>query len=210
MIHLGKTSFWVEEILRCEVSGKELARLQLLLVRVDLETRRPILLPEEGVAFVKSTAKGPTAAPPRVEFPQTIPDSTRAFTLSTKALPSDTDTNQHINQAAYMKYCMDCASLAAMKGGVLQRFSRDMDYYNVTKFVVEYVGEIEAGDVIDVVCWQDSTDFSTLYFHVKNGDKVACRCIGKWQTNSDGNLVEFSQKIISDSAVVALQNNKGE
>ena len=97
-----------------------------------------------------------------------------------------------------------------MKGGVLHKFSREMDFYNMTKFMVEYVGEIQAGDVTDVVCWQDSKDFSTLYFHVKNGDKVACRCIGKWQTNSDGNLVEFSQKIISDSAVVAFQMIQGE
>ena len=207
---LGTTSFWEEGTLRCEGSEEVLARRKLMGVRIDPTTRRPMPHPENEVAFFKKIAKGQTAAPPRVEFPTTIPDSVRVCSLSIRALPSDTDINRHINQATCLRYCMNCASLAAMRGGFLQKFNRDMAYYNANKFSVEYVGEMRSGDVIDVVCWQDPKDFSILYFHVKNGNKVACRCIGEWHTTTDGSLVEFSQKVIPDSLLAThIDSDRG-
>ena len=83
-----------------------------------------------------------------------------------------------------------------MQGGVLERFTKDMAYYNLKRFSVEYVGEINAAGEIQVMCWEDTTRAGALCFLIENQQKIACRCVGEWFMNSDGSLTEYSKNVI--------------
>ena len=169
------------------------------MVRIDLQTRRPVQAPPEEIAAFKKLTKDPPRPKIEVKLPATIPETQRVFRFSVRALPSDTDRNKHVNQSVCFKYCVNCASLAAMEGGYLRRFTKDIDYYNIKKFSVEYVGEMMVGNVVDVFCWQDTEKDCRLFFILKVGERVTNRCVGEWQTNADGSLVEssISHKLIS-------------
>ena len=110
MSHIGKTSYWFEYVTCCQKTGKQLIRCLLQLVQVDLETRRPIPLPVEGLEMYRRAATA--SPPPRFIFPNTRPASDRIFKTSIKATPSETDRNHHANHAAYFKYCIDGASFS--------------------------------------------------------------------------------------------------
>ena len=190
--YVGKTSFWFNAAIYCQKTGKILAQNFCQVVRVSLASRRPIELPAEGAdKYRASTSKNP---PQRFTFPQISQSREQSFTYTTKALPS-TDSNIHVNQSVCFMYCHDGASLAALQGNIFSKFSQDFAYYNVKTFSVEYVGEMNAGDDIDVQCWEDDKNQCVLYFIVSVRDKVACRCQGEWYTNPDGELLSMKGKL---------------
>ena len=202
MCHVGKTSYWMESKTRCLKTGTMLMDHLAQVVRVDTTTRRSAPLPLEGIAPFKKAAT--MQSPPRFHFPNTLPDQKRTFTYSLKTLPSHEDRNQHVNQSMYVMFCMDCASLAAAKGGILQKFTKDMAYYNTRKFTAEYVSEMVGGVAIDVTCWEDASDPSVLYFVIKVGDRITFRCVGEWYTNPDGSLVTYTKKFVPEIAISKL------
>ncbi|XP_030829214.1 uncharacterized protein LOC100892957 [Strongylocentrotus purpuratus] len=191
--YVGKTSFWFNAATCCQKTGKILAQNFCQAVRVSLASRRPIELPAKGAdKYIASTSKNP---PQRFTFPQITPRREQSFTYTTKALPSDTDSNIHVNQSVCFRYCHDGASLAALQGNIFSKFSQDFAYYNVKTFSVEYVGEMNAGDDIDVQCWEDDKNQCVLYFIISVRDKVACRCQGEWYTNPDGDILSMKGKL---------------
>ena len=200
MTNVGNTSLWLSYVTTCRRTGKELVRNTNQLVRIDTTTRRPAQLPAERVAFFKTSANGSMMIPPRFDFPMSGPDPSKVFKFTKMSLPSETDANIHVNQSVCFKYCIDCASLAATElSGVLRKFTRDVAYYNIKTFSVEYVAEIRVGTKLEILCWEDQIKPSILFFLVKNGEKITNRCIGEWYAKSDGSLVELSKKVIPDS-----------
>ena len=199
--YVGKTSFMVENTLRCKETGAEFSRNYRHLVKVNMKERRPVKLPEEFNATFKPSANGSLVKMP--DFPGEPTDSKRVFQTSFDAFLSDADYYHHINQANCFRYCMDCASLAAMKGGILTKFTRDMAYYNVKKFSAEYVGETNVG-AIDVLCWENPEDPCVLFFLVKTGEKTVNRCQGEWHKSTDGSPTELTKNILSALAKANL------
>ena len=201
--YVGKTSFMVENILRCRGTGAEFSRNYRHLVRVDMKERRAIKLPEEFNARFKPSANGSLAKMP--DFPVEPTDSKRVFQASFSASPSDTDHNHHINQATCVKYCMDCARLAAKTGGILTKFSRDMAFYNVKNCSSEYyVGEINVGDIVHVRCWENPEDPCVLFFLVLNGQKIVNKCVTEWHRSQDGSPSELTKSILCPVAKANL------
>ena len=189
MRSMDKTSYWLEYETSCQTTGLQLVRCLDQVVQVDLETRRLVPLPVEGLEMYRRAA---TASPPsRFLFPNSRPASDLSFKTSIKAASSETDLNNYVNQSVYLRYCLDCANLAVMQGGVLTRFRKDMAYYNLKRFSVEYLREIKAGDEIQVMCWEDTSRAGVLCFLIETQQKTACRCVGEWYLNSDGSLVEY-------------------
>ena len=200
-VRFGKTSYWIENVTRCRKTGVDITRNLRQLVTVDLNTRRPVDIPAENVVpYKKALAILPTSVFAYPSFPHALPDSSGLFHYSTRGIPSDGDFNDHINHSICFKYCADCASLAAMKAGILQKFSRDMAYYNLKKFSAEYVGEMTVGDDINVFCWENPSDPCILYFLLKIGENVVNSCVGEWYTSSDGTPVQFAKNVIPDIA----------
>ena len=200
--HVGKSSYLLENQTVCQKTGELLIKNLILGVRVDMKTRRPAPFPEEGLSSFRNYAS--SVPPPRFDFPDTQADPERCFVASTTALPSDTDVNQHVNHAISLKYCVDCASFAATKGGVLQNFTNDVAYYNLKTFSIEYLGEIQEEDVVDVTCWEDEIKPGVLYFFLKVKNVVIGKCVGEWYTDSDGRLVELAKNIIPDTLTSLL------
>ena len=87
------------------------------MVRIDTTTHRPMQLPVEGVAFFEKSMSGRMMTPPRFDFPKSVPDPTKVFRFTKMSLPSETE-DLHVTQSESFKYCIDCASLAAMHGRV--------------------------------------------------------------------------------------------
>ncbi|XP_071479896.1 uncharacterized protein [Diadema antillarum] len=182
--YIGKTSYCIDSVLRQHGTGLELASFCIHAVRVDLTVRRPIQLPMECVSRYGRTVS--RSRPPTSDLREAAPRDGPTYLFSTRALPSETDANQHVNHTAFIKYCIDCASLAAIEGGVLSHFHDDMAYYKLKDFELEYVQEISVGDKINVVCWEDSTNRRVIRFLVKTAEKTACRCRGEWYPDSNG------------------------
>ena len=162
MSSMGKTSYWLENITRCQKTGTQMVRCLNQGVRVDLKTHRPIPLPVEGLEMYRRVATA--SPPPRFTFPNNQPASDRLFKMSIKAALGDTDRNNHVNQGAFMRYCIDCASLAAKHGEFFERFSKDMAYYNLKRVSMEYLGEVNAGDEMQMICWEDPSRAGALCF----------------------------------------------
>ena len=184
LAHIGNSSCRMEHVTVCQKTGVVFYRGVLQVVRVDLTRRRPVPIPRPGDApFTKSQVNA-SSPPVKIDISDDRLDSNRVFRMSTKAVSSETDESQHINQSTYIKYCMDCASLAAMQGGILKGFKRDMAYYNLKTFRVEYVGELVAGNDVEVSCWEDVTRPHILYFALRKGETIITKCAGEWYTDS--------------------------
>jgi len=163
----GKTSYtnvtdWVDFL-----SGKLLVRFSVKLVYVDKSTRKPIDLPEvffrglsEHLPLVK--ARPLTKVPPLL-----VPQET--FSRRVHVLHSDCDMNKHANQATYIKWCADAGTHAAFSGH-LNGFHGNIDSYKVKQTKIQYLGESNVNDKIDVYVWTDER--SCVFFAVKNKNKI--------------------------------------
>ena len=160
--------------------------------------RRTVHYQDEMLEQYRIKINSPTPPNLQLNFPGTLPDSDKIFSGSTKALSSDTDQSHHVNQAVYVRYCTDFASLAAAKGGVLKSFQKDLAYYNLKTFKIEYAGELVAGNDVEVLCWEDMASPHVLYFLVKRGDTICCRCVGEWHRNPDGTLTELTRSVLPE------------
>ena len=185
--YLGNTSYLRDTDLSCQKSGVFLARNVMTIVAVDTKTRRPTRIPEGFAKFVNAAAKNTT--PTRFYFPEYLLDQKPLFSSSVFAAPSDTDDNQHLNHTVSIRYCLDCASVAATRGDVFKQFSKDMSYYNVKSFTIEYRAEMREGDMVNVQCWEDPENQCVLYFVIKVGEQTACRCVGEWYADDKGQPV---------------------
>ena len=163
------------------------------IVAVDTRTRRPVQIPDEFAKFVNPAKRA--TSPPRFHFPEFVRDQKPLFAISLLATPSETDDNNHVGHFACYRYCLDCASVAAIQGGILKLFSKDMAYYNVKSFSVEYRAEIMEGDKVNVQCWEDPENACVLYFVIKVGEKTACRCVGEWYADDSGQPVELNNEL---------------
>nr|XP_054752122.1 uncharacterized protein LOC129257750 [Lytechinus pictus] len=182
--YVGKTSFWNDLATYCQKTGKLLAQNFSQGVKVCVDSRRSVELPIGSADKYRATML--TKPPQRCSFPSIPPVKERSFTCTTRALPSDTDSNGHVNQSACYKYCYDAASLAALQGNVFTKFCQDFAYYDVKRISVEYVGEINTGDDVEVLCWEDDSNQCTLCFILSVRNKVVCRCVGEWFAGPDG------------------------
>ena len=188
--YVGNTSFIRYKDINCGKSGALLMRAFGRGVAVDPQSRRPVQIPEEFAKSVNPAKR--ESPPPRFYFPEFLRDQNPLFSISLLATPSETDDNNHIGYFACYRYCLDGASVAAIQGGVLKSFSKDMAYYNVKSFSVEYRAEIREGDEVNVQCWEDPKNACALYFVVKAGEKTACRCFGEWYVDDSGQPVELN------------------
>ncbi|CAH1774403.1 unnamed protein product [Owenia fusiformis] len=94
------------------------------------------------------------------------------FTHKLNVTHSDMDVLYHTNQAAYVKYSMDCAEMAR-KENFYSLFKDDMGEYHAVSWDASYKGESEVGDQLEVVTWEDTTDANILHFEIdKNGKAI--------------------------------------
>ena len=106
---------------------------------------------------------------------QVIPVPVRHFRWRMRVAHSDTDVNQHVNQAMYCRYCTDAAA-SATHHGHLHYFRGDFYNYRVKQIDVLYQGEAFPDDELDVCVWEDENLANTLHFQILKGTSHVTFC----------------------------------
>ena len=108
----------------------------------------------------------------------TLPPSGQYHRWSVRAAPSDMDLNFHVNQAAYVRYCMDCASDASEKGFIKQ-IDGDPCFWQVAEIHTFNSGENFPRDELHVCTWECPNDdhvLKFLIFNVKRPHRPVFHC----------------------------------
>ena len=96
---------------------------------------------------------------------------------------SDTDMLYHVNQANWLKYCMDTVAEGVLQGQ-FKHFKHDPFTYQTEEVTILYSAEGFPGDVLTVCCWEDKDTDDTMLFEVKKGEIHCVSCSFKFQKNS--------------------------
>ena len=166
---LGKTSFTVKyEINSLDEDKLPLVNALKQIVWADKTTHLPKPLPSDFLEGVKKT--GVTMSPNRLinYQPPQMPEKTFQYPIT--VVPSDMDMIFHTNQATYVRYALDCATVAAL-AGFYQKYYQDICFYKVKDVSVLYRGESITGDKLMVCTWQDSHDLDSIHFQIFKGSK---------------------------------------
>ena len=93
------------------------------------------------------------------------------FSYEIKALQSDCDKNDHVNQTSYLKWCSDVGALVA-DFGKYPNFKKDIGMYALEEISVFYIGETLVDETVVVKSWEDPNEERTVNFVIKKKDKV--------------------------------------
>ena len=168
----GSTSVMFDEHIIDAESGETLLKETHVFVMVDYETRRPVAPPKE---LLNSLPEEILNNKPAV-FPKIPKPAGKIFTYSVRPEASDTDIYRHTTRAVYLRFCMDCANLASLKG-TYSGINGDIGYHRVRNVKVLYLGESSPGDCLDICTWEDPKVPLRIYFLMFNGRKVVCNTI---------------------------------
>ncbi len=103
------------------------------------------------------------------------PENQKCFCYELKVTTSDTDQLYHVNQAYWMKFCMDCAAEAFAQGFFIH-FLADPFNSLVKEVKLLYKAEALAGDTLSVLSWESRDQMDTLFFLVKKGQTECVAC----------------------------------
>ncbi|XP_022110743.1 uncharacterized protein LOC110990185 isoform X2 [Acanthaster planci] len=193
--HIGRTSFCVDANVCSLITGELMATVSTHSVMVSVETRRPTPIPPELVQVqqvIPPKEKRPVSGP---EFP---PRPSTCFTQKRTVLPSDTDANNHLNQAVFIRFCFDCAGMAAIEGK-LPSFVDDIIYSNTKSVWVLYVHEAEVGEELALSCWEDSASKQTIWVEIYQESQVVGQCQMQFYEDELNNSTSESKEVLAVS-----------
>ncbi|XP_053409272.1 uncharacterized protein LOC123561343 isoform X3 [Mercenaria mercenaria] len=171
LLHLsqaGKTSY-TTNIDWFDSNNKKIGNFLTKHVAVDEKTRRPVALPEYFFKDIQSHfANIQTQTMEKVELPK-IPS--KAFCLNVKALYSDCDENDHVNQSIYLEWCSDVASEVAVNGH-FSFFKKHTEFYPLKSMEMYYNGEGLLKDELAVNVWECETDNACLLFAIQKESSI--------------------------------------
>ncbi len=93
------------------------------------------------------------------------------FSQSIQVRHSDTDNLYHVNQANYIKFCLD-AGTEATRLGKFRVLTGDLLSYRIKSIECVYKGESVPGDTLAVHVWQDERDPGQLLSQIEKQDRV--------------------------------------
>ncbi|XP_072020340.1 uncharacterized protein [Amphiura filiformis] len=164
---VGNTSFVWDYVVTDYITGIQLAKAKTQMVWVDAAVRGPTRVPDEFRERLVADPKPLVVRP----FPSK-PASYFKFKLSVAS--SDTDLNQHTNQAVYIRMCMDAVSAGALKGQF--SFPKELVYYNPRSVAVNYVKESKMEDCLEIACWEDQSNPISVFCEITKGSEIVCQC----------------------------------
>ena len=166
---IGKTSYNMALDLYDDKSGVKLVRNLLVAVNVDRKLRKPAKLPGY---FLENTGNHLKVIEPRTIERVNLPIiPSRAFQYEIRCCHSDCDMNEHITQAAYLKFCSDAASTGALKGHFSQ-LKRHIELYPLKSTVFHYIGEALVNDIIVVNVWEKENSERILECAITRNKKI--------------------------------------
>ncbi|XP_033733113.1 uncharacterized protein LOC117322359 [Pecten maximus] len=170
IVEVGRRSFSFVTRLTNEETGQFLGEILLKYVLIDRSTRKSIPLPEAFLEkYSKHTKKEIKFR--KLSIPSCPDMGKNVFKLKVLPLHSDTDRNNHVNQSGYFRFCIDCATDAALAGNY-RHFTSDMCWYPVLEMNVYHANESLVNEELVVNTWQDNEDFRLIFFIIKRKDTV--------------------------------------
>jgi acyl-CoA thioesterase FadM len=161
--HVGQTTFtlvidWFNEM------NVKIGSFSSKLCNVDRKSRRPTPLPD---AFSKKNMDDHFKKYPMTSLPKSDSQqmSNFAFSFNTKALYSDCDQNNHVNQTTYVRWCSDAGAAGAIHGHFKQ-FENFLEQYAVKSIEMNFVGEALVNDDILINVWENENESSCLMFSI--------------------------------------------
>ncbi|XP_077993123.1 uncharacterized protein LOC144447090 [Glandiceps talaboti] len=162
---IGKSSFVVSNTTEWAKTKRTLYKCSTLMVGFDLQTRKATPLLEDAVEKSKPFLSGQA---PNFMNPLNCKPSLNAYRYSFVVPPSDLDFLLHVNNANFLKYCMDCATFAA-RDRAYSIFTEDIQHYHVHTISMLYINESRWGDRLEVISWEDTDKPYILYFVIMKG-----------------------------------------
>ena len=145
-------------------NGKPWVRNINQVVSVDKGTRKPAPLPEWWTEKYKEAVVGNQRLIVRA-----VEVSPNPHVYEFKVMWSDIDRYKHVNYVSYIRFCLDAAMDAVVKGH-LSKFKDDILNYNVKLMEISYKGESLANDELKVLTWENLENPWKLHFDIsKNG-----------------------------------------
>ncbi len=173
--HVGYSSLSNVQDLKDEADGQIVATSERLVVFMDKVQGKTVELPEERKDFLRTVSSKET--PLRIDPLE--PPKAKAFNFDVNVKASDTDHLYHVNQASWLRFCLDCAA-AATQQGFYGNVQADPLALPVRQVEVLYSAEGFAGDNLTVSSWESEEDDATLCFSVKKQDKQCTSCAIKF------------------------------
>ncbi|XP_052805570.1 uncharacterized protein LOC128234964 isoform X1 [Mya arenaria] len=167
---VGRTSFTSAIEWRDYVTERLLVKLVSKSVHVSRKTRKPIPIPEWVSKGIEDHLKL-VANPKKLQKSDPLVIPTTAFKYKVKTLQSDCDSNFHINQATYLRWCSDAWSAAALAGN-LKNYNKHIERYCIKTMDTHYIGEALANDIAVVNVWEDDLDSRKLICAIQVNAKV--------------------------------------
>ena len=146
------------------------AKEELVNVRMDPETRKPLPFPDWWKTHFGFSSTGEK---PKHDMPA-IWESTEVLVTEYKISFSDVDENGHTNFCTYARLCYD-SFMENLYAGLLIGTAK-VGYENgLKKLQISFLKESLMGDIMTVTMWTDITSDFTFYFLVKKkGDRSIC------------------------------------
>ena len=170
--HVGKTSFTVSlDMYDCS-SGIKVISFISKIVYVAKEARKPANLPDWFVMKVQQFLESNKIQDQSVDKMDVVTIPRDAFRFDVRALQSDCDSNNHVNQGNYIKWCTDAGSMAVARGK-FKYFTEDISLYALENVFIQFTGEVLRNEKVEIYTWEDIKELRTLHFYMlKNGDCV--------------------------------------
>ena len=153
IVSVTKNSAYFQQKLTDVDTGLCLSTFTAKTVYVDRKTRRA-----KGLPTWLMEHELYNAAPHlnlRFSREQVIPVD--AFQFSYTILPSDTDFNQHTNNVAYLRMCMDASDLACRKD-IFTNFKDSVHCYDAKSMKVHFAKETTILNKLDIFVWEESQE----------------------------------------------------
>ncbi|KAL8608998.1 hypothetical protein ACOMHN_059929 [Nucella lapillus] len=165
LMALGRSSATMQSRLVNSLDSKTLAMLDFKYVFVDRHTRRAVPMPDWVLEKYRWILKEKQQQPLQLsrESPE-VPSS--AFMYTVRVSESDTDLNQHTNQATYLQYCCD-ATHATVREGRLPVLQPSPWCFPLMKLQARHTGETFMGENLRVFLWQQDGRKDTIHYVIK-------------------------------------------
>ena len=169
---LGKSSFSVCQNMYDHNSGQKLYSATSVMVFSDWQTRKASKLPNWFVSRAEEYLK--TINPVMnhvIEKSSDIHIPKDSFSYEIKALQSDCDQNNHVNQAAYIKWCSNVGALA-VDAEIYKSFKKDIRLYALEELHVQYIGETFMDETVVVYTWENTNERNAAHFVMKKEETI--------------------------------------
>lgn len=165
MMEPPKQPPWHQNMIKNDGIEQCIAECDVNFVAVDNETHKPSPLPKWFHDKFQNYCVIPNGEQFRfIQLEE--PDETRCFKYKIVVRPSDIDHNWHTHHTTFLRYCIDGASVAAVKGK-LKNFTQDLCFYRSKEVQCIYKGESDVGDDLELMLWESSEKENQLCFIVK-------------------------------------------